>query len=158
MFRMLCNFVPAAALVALAVSSPGALAQERAATDHPRLRAALHEMRDARRELKASTDDWPPPHRDRAKQALDDAVGSVSAILGVKDVEGFRGVERKADYYRRFKDHPRLRAALESVRDAREESRGAKGDYRGLKDRALDDLDLAAADILILIRNRKPRP
>ena len=131
-------------------------ADERAG--HPHLKSALREMMYALVEVKGSRDDWPPTHRDRAIQALEDAIDCVKTILAVRNIDDYRGPERKPEHYRRFKDSPKLRAALASVRDARDELRAAKAEYRGLKERAYDDLDLAAADILILIRNKKPRP
>jgi hypothetical protein len=67
----------------------------------------------------------------------------------------FRGVDRDPDYYKRYEDHPRLRAALHDLREARQELRTAKADFRGLKDRALDDIDMAIGDILTLIRHDK---
>lgn len=121
--------------------------------DHPRLRAALHELREARGELKEARDAWPPGYKDRAMTAMNDAINSIRVILDVKDVDTFRGVDRDPDFYRRHKDHPRLRAALEDLRDAREELRSAKADFRGLKGRALDDIDVAIGDILTLIRH-----
>lgn len=120
--------------------------------NYPRLRAALHELREAKAELAASRDAWPPGHRERAFRALDDAIDSVKTILSVNDVENFRGVDRNPDYYQRFRDYPRLRAALGDLRDAREELRTAEADFRGLKERAIDDVDVAIGEILVLVR------
>jgi hypothetical protein len=150
------GFALTAAVVALAGAIPGP-AGAQGKVDHPRLRAALHEMRDARQELKSARDEWPPGYQKRALQSLNDAIESVRKILAVKDVSTFRGVDRKPDYYKRYRDHRRLRAALDSVREAREELRSARADFRGLKDRALDDLDIAAGDIVVLIRSHKRR-
>jgi hypothetical protein len=141
---------PVLALIILV--SPVA-AQQKA--DHPRLRAALHELREARNGLKEARDSWPPGYRERAIRSIDDAIESVRTILSVKDVNSFRGVDRDRDFYKRYNDHPHLRAALEDLRDAREELRGAKGDFRGLKERALDDIDVAIGDILTLVRYKK---
>ncbi len=33
---------------------------------------------------------------------------SVVTILAVKDIRTFRGVDRKPEYYKRWKDYPRL--------------------------------------------------
>jgi hypothetical protein len=88
-------------------------------------------------------------------QAITDAMKTVQTILAVKDVDSFRGVDRNPDYYSRFQDHPRLRAALGDVREARDELRTAKADFGGLKDRALDDLDVAAGSLVTLIRHNK---
>jgi hypothetical protein len=153
----------AAALTLIVLAGP-ALAQPPQAppgrVDHPNLRAALHELREARQELRDSREAWPPGHKERATQALQDAVESIRTILSVKDVDTFRGVDRNPDYYRRFADHPRLRAALEDLRQARDELRGATTDFRGMKERALDDIEVAIGEIVTLMRvnNRPGRP
>lgn len=142
----------ACALATLAAAGLGPAAAQKK-VDHPHLRAALHEMRDARKELKSARDVWPPGYHKRALESLDNAIESVRTILAVKDVNTFRGVDRQPDYYKRYKDHPRLRAALDSVREARRELHAAKADFRGKKDDAMDYLDIAAGDILVLIRH-----
>jgi hypothetical protein len=148
------SLVTALAVVALvgAVADSG-LAQPR--VDHPRLRAALHELREARRTLQDAKDTWPPGYRDRALASTQEAINSVKTILQVKDVDSFRGVDRDADYYKRYSDHPRLRAALSDLREAREELRSARADFGNLKERALDDIDTAIGDILTLIRYKR---
>jgi len=146
MFRTMPCFVTAFALVLLAGPAP---AQQRA--DYPHLRAALHELRDARKELQAARDNWPPGNKERALAAIDDAIQSLKIILDVKG-EDFRGVERSPDYYRRYTDHPKLRAALADLREARDELRQAKADFGKRKERALDDIDIAVGHIAALMR------
>ena len=155
MVRQLLRLAPAFAVAAAVTASAPAPAGGQEKVDHPRLRAALHELREAQRNVASAKDTWPPGHREQAQQALRDAAKSVQTILAVKDVETFRGVDRNEDYYGRYKDHPRLRAALDDVRDARDELRAAKADFGGLKDRALDDLDVAAGSLVTLIRHGK---
>ena len=143
----------AIALVALSGLSPTPARAQK--VDHPRLRAALHELREARAALGDAKDAWPPGYKERALASTQAAINSVKTILAVKDVNTFVGVDRDADYYKKYKDHPRLRAALEDLRDAREELRTAKADFRGLKDDAIDDIDQAIGDILTLIRHKR---
>jgi hypothetical protein len=149
MIRVFFSLIPALALV---VSLP-APATAQAPVDSPRLRAALHEMREARNTLRVAKDVWPPGEKKRAEQAIQSAIESVRTILAVKDVETFTGVSRNPDYYNRYRDHPRLRAALDDVRDARVELRTSRQEFGGHKDRALDDLDVAAGSIVHLIRS-----
>ncbi len=130
---------------------------DRGRVDYPRLRASLQEMRDARRALRDANDAWPRGYRERALQAIDDAIGSVKAILQVKDVDSFRGVDRNPDYYKRYRDHPQLRAALEDLREGRAELVAARADVGNLKEQALDDIDVAIGDILTLLRYNKNR-
>src|SRR5687768_7863334 len=153
MLPWLCRSLPVFTLMWLLASSGPATAQQK--LTHPRLRAVLHELREARAVLKDARDTWPQGYKDRALQHIDDAIVTIKTILAVKNVDDFRGVQRSPDYYTRYKDHPRLRAALDDVRDARDELRGTKSDFGGLKDRALDDLDLAAGSIVTLIRYAK---
>jgi hypothetical protein len=153
----------AAALTLVALLGP-ALAQppqgrpaQPGRVDHPNLRAALHELREARQELRASQETWPPGHKERALQALQDGMDSLKTILAVRDVDSFRGYDRNPDYYKRFADHPRLRSALQDLRQARDELRGATSDFRGMKERALDDIEVAIGEIVTLMRfNHRP--
>ncbi len=151
------------ATVLLGSVSGTALAQGKGAVpdarkvDYPRLRASLQEMREARRALRDANDAWPRGYRERALQAIDDAIGSVRTILQVKDVDNFRGVDRNPDYYKRYRDHPQLRAALEDLRAGRAELMAARVDVANLKDQALDDIDVAIGDILTLLRYNKNR-
>jgi len=156
MVRRLYRSAVVLAVVALAGVVLGP-ARAQTKVDHPRLRAALHELREARTELKDAKDIWPPGYRDRALQAINEAIESVRTILAVKDVDTFRGVDRSPDYYQRFKDHPRLRAALSDLRDARDELQHAKADAGNLKERALDDIDVAVGAILTLIHHNKKK-
>jgi len=140
-----------AVLVAALVSPVGAGGK----ADHPKLRAALHELREARHALQESKDHWPPGYRDRALASTQDAINSVRTILAVKDVNTFKGVDRSPDYYKQYKDHPHLRAALNDLREARDELRSARADAGNLKERAMDDIDAAIGDIVTLIRHEK---
>ncbi|MCE9562566.1 MAG: hypothetical protein K8U57_10995 [Planctomycetes bacterium] len=128
-------------------------------TEYPRMRAALHELRDARRALETVESPVPLPLRETALASTQDAINSLKAILGVKDLKDFRGVDRTPEYYKRYADHPRLRAALDDLRVARDELRSTTSDFAGLKERALDDIDVAVGDIIRLIRaTSKPKP
>jgi hypothetical protein len=103
--------------LALALAAPAA-AQESGRGENPKLRAALHELREARDNLATSKDTWPPGYRERALASTQEAINTIRTILAVKDLDTFRGIDRDADYYNRYADHPRLRAALEDLRDA----------------------------------------
>jgi len=150
--RILC-LAPALAAAVILASQADRTATAQGKVDHPRLRAALHEMREARAWLNSSPDQWPPGYKERALEHIDAAMKTVQTILQVKDVNAFVGVERNKDYYNQYADKPRLRAALADVRNARDELRDAKANIGDLKDRALDDLDVAAGDIVTLIRH-----
>jgi len=153
MHRLPRVVVPVALLLFAGLLTAPAGAQRKA--DHPKLRAALHELREARSKLQEANDAWPPGYKERALASTQAAIESVRTILAVKDVNTFVGVDRTPDYYKRYKDHPRLRAALHDLRDARDELRTAKADFGDLKERAIDDIDIAIGDILTLIRYKR---
>jgi hypothetical protein len=153
MIRRLFLIAPVLAGAMFALSTPTP-AQDRK-IDHPRLRAALHELREARAAVQGAKDAWPPGLKESALESIQAAIKSIRTILNVEDVENFRGVDRNADYYRKFADHPRLRAALADLRDARDELRTAKADFGGLKEQALDNIDVASGDIVRLIRYKR---
>ncbi len=151
MIRRFHALIAASAFVAF---TGVATAQER--VDNPKLRAALHELRDARSALQEARDDWPAGFKEMALTHTQEAINTVKTILAVKDVNTFRGVERTPDYYKRYADHPKLRAALESLREARDELRASKAptpEAVELKARGLDDIDVAVGSIIILIRH-----
>src|SRR5262245_17373140 len=129
MLRTYCTSILGLAFVALTTSD--AQAQQR----HPRLHAALHELREAKR----SVQNIPGP-RDGKKRdllmALDAASDSIKVILDIKD-DNFKGIDRSPDFYKRYKDHPRLRAAMDSLRDAQEELRDARANFGNNRERAL---------------------
>jgi len=154
MHRLYRVVVPVTLLALVGFLTDPAGAQQKK-VDHPKLRAALHELREARHALQEAKDTWPPGYKQRALASTEAAIESVRNILAVKDVNTFVGVDRTPDYYKQYKDHPKLRAALHDLREAREELHAAKADFRGMKERALDDIDTAIGDILTLIRYNK---
>jgi hypothetical protein len=149
MTQTLRTLVPTLALLA-------AMAAAQTPRDHPRLRAALHELREARIKLKDARDTWPPGYRDRALGSINNASNSIRLILAIKDVDSVKSVDRSPDYYKRYTDHPHLRAAVQDLREARAELASARADFGDRKERALDDIDMAIGDILTLIYYKKP--
>ena len=110
MRRKLMGIIPMLA-TAVVLSAP-VLAQVPGQADHPRMRAALHELREARKELKDARDTWPPGYKDRALKAINDAIESLRLNLAVRDVDSFVGVERNPDYYQKYKSHPRVARSM----------------------------------------------
>ena len=154
---MVTRLCRSAALAAVAVVGlVPAAARGQARPDHPSLRAALHELREARAKIQEARDAWPPGYKDRALASTQAAIDSIKGILKVENVDTFRGVDRNPDYYTRYKDHPRLRAAVQDLRQARDEIRpDTTTDFGGLKDEAMDNIDIAVGDLLTLIRSGK---
>jgi len=146
---MFSRLLLATPVVAVVLAASPALAEER--VEHPRLHEALAELREARKELQASTDSYPPGLKDRTLAALDDAAKSIKVILGVKG-DDFRGLNRNSDFYRGFPDHPRLRAAQHDLRQAHIELLNAKTDVGRNREQALGDIEVALGSIVLLIR------
>jgi hypothetical protein len=156
MIRRTFALVAVLALAGLATAQP---AQPRVVqkVDHPRLRAALHELREARKWLAESKDAFPPEYKERALASTEAAIEDVRTILAVKDVNTFVGVDRNDDYYKKYTDHPRLRAALEDLRDARDEVKGDKDQVGAKREEIIDHIDMAIGDVLTLIRYKPKR-
>jgi hypothetical protein len=114
---------------------------------HPKLHAALYELQAARKELKDSRDNF-AGHRAKAILATDEAIITLKLMLVVK--ADFRLADRNADFYKRHKDNPRLRQALEDLREARVELLESN-DFGILKKRGLRDIDRAIEQIELVL-------
>jgi hypothetical protein len=140
------------ALIGILALAPGlAGAQEK--MEHKRLHAALFELREARREVNDAKHDF-GGHREKALLAIDGAIDSIKKLLRIKG-DDVRGLDRSREFYKGFKDNPRLRQALIDLREARKELSEAKGDFGGLKKRAFRDIDFAIDQIQVLLNNAR---
>ena len=90
-----------------------------------------------RAELKESKGAWPAGYKERALEAINEAVESLRVNLAIREVDTVKGVERNPDFYAKFKDHPRLRAAILDLRQARLELESNLANLREPKDREL---------------------
>src|ERR1700676_3471960 len=135
------------AVVVLAVSVAGAEDEKR---ESRKIFTALHELRQARSELKESEGDYRGQKKE-ALAAIDDAIDSLKLALGIKG-DKFERFDREKDHYRKFKDHPHLRAAAQDLREARSELRDSKSDFKGYKRRALKDVNHAIEEVDELLR------
>jgi len=118
-------------------------AQER--VRHPRLHAALYELVHARKELNDAGGGF-GGHRKQALSAMDDAIKSVRLVLEVKG-DNPNVMVRKSDFYRKFKGYPHLRQVLVDLREAKSELEDAKSDFRGNKERAIRDINVAIKQV-----------
>jgi len=143
MLRKSLTLVPVCALLVLAGTEMSAWGQQ--PVRHPRLAAALYELSTARKEL-ADAGGGFGGHRKKALQAIDEAMESLRFILEVKGDDPRVGL-RKPEFYRKFKDYPHLRQVIVDLREAREELRDAKADFRGRKERALREIDVAIEQV-----------
>lgn len=130
-------------VVALLVATVPAPAQVRPDVRgrHPRLRAALYELNEARREVEKAPIDF-GGRRAKALVAIDDARRSIGTLLNVRGTVVL-DAKRDRDFYKRFNNYPRLRQALRDLRDARDELRNARDDFGNRRERALRDINTA---------------
>jgi hypothetical protein len=119
-----------------------------------RLEAALYELRSARTELKESRWNF-GGHREKAIRAMDEAMVTIKKILRIKRDRDIRDLERKKDFYKAHKDHPRLRQALHDLREARDDVKKSRSKFEGLKERAVRDIDRAIDQIELCIKHAK---
>ena len=136
-------------IVAFAGQKPGAASAED--RRHPNLHAALYELGQARIELRDSPHDF-RGHRAKAIAALDDAIGTLRLILVIKG--DFRLSDRGPDFYRRYKDYPRLRQAMVDLAEARAELRDSR-EFAPLKERGLRDIGRASEQIELVLKNTR---
>src|SRR6187397_2785983 len=101
---------------AAVVLAAAALAPDRAAAQKPddfiAMRSTLMELRQAREHLKDARDAWPPGYKERAMNSTQAAIDSIKTILDAHGTKDFRGLDRAPEYYKRYPDHPHLRAAV----------------------------------------------
>jgi hypothetical protein len=116
---------------------------------YPKMHAALYELQAAHKELKDSRDSF-GGHRARAILATNEAIVTLKLMLLVRG--DFRLADRDADFYRRHKDNPRLRQALEDLRAAHEELRESN-EFGILKKRGLRDIDRAVEQIDLVLKH-----
>ena len=130
--------VSTAAVAALALLVPN-----RAAADpkHPHMHHALHEMREAHKELKETKHEF-GGHREKALKDLDEAIRQTEkALAGAGDP--FKGFTPEKGTYDKYKNYHHLRHALHKMREAHKELKEAAHNFGGHREKALKDLDEA---------------
>jgi hypothetical protein len=125
--------------VVAAVALLGFAVPRAAAVDHPRMHAALYEMRHARTELKEANHDF-GGHRAKALEALDAAITQVEKALRAVD-DNVKGVEPAREVYKDYVNHPHIRQALVEAKEARAYLKDAAHDYKGHRAKAVEALD-----------------
>jgi len=114
-------------------------ASRAAAEEHPRLHAALYELREARVELKEAKHDF-GGHRVKALEALDEAISQVDkALRAVGD--NIKSVNPGKDTYKGYANYPHIRHALVEAKEARKELKDASHNYKGHREKAVLALD-----------------
>jgi L-lactate utilization protein LutB len=114
-------------------------ASRAAAEEHPRLHAALYEMRQARTELKDARHDF-GGHRAKALEALDEAISQIEKALKAVGDDG-KGKDPGKDAYKGYANCPHIRHAVVEAKEAKAELKAAAHDYKGHREKAVEALD-----------------
>jgi hypothetical protein len=119
-------------------------------TKHPRLHFALHELREARRELKEAAHDF-GGHRLKALEAVEAAIVQVKKCLEAVG-EKPTGLAPKAEVYKKYKHFPHIHHALHELREAKHALEKAPHDFGGHRLQAIRDIDRAIHQLEEAIR------
>jgi hypothetical protein len=143
-----------AALTFLCVAGSAGRVSAQHALNH--IHHALWELKDARLEIKESK--WHfGEHKVKAEIAIDNAIKQIDLVL-LNAGEFGRGEWKRRELreeYKRFDHHPHLHFAVVELRLAHKELQAIKHNFGGHKEAALRDIDIAANQIEILIKNAK---
>ena len=115
------------------------------ANHHPRLHAALYEMREAHRELKGANHNF-GGHRERALADLDAAIAQTEKAL-VAAGDPYRSFAPGKGLYNHYKTHPHLQHALRAMQDARAELTPQNQNFGVHRAKALAALDAAIVQV-----------
>src|SRR2546429_268632 len=133
MFRLL---VLTAAAGALALLAPNRVWAE---PKHRHLHHALHELREAHKELKDASHDF-GGHREKALKDINTAIEQVEKALEAAG-DPFKGFSPDKGIYKDYKNHPHLRHVHHQLNEAHKEMKEAKHDFGGHRDKALSAIE-----------------
>ena len=130
-----------------------AVGRTAAAPKHPHLHRALHEMKEAHKELKEAKHDF-GGHREKALEALHAAIHQTEKMLEAVG-DPFKGHTPTKGTYDKYKHHPHLHHALVEMREAHKQLKETSGNFGGHKEQALKDLEIAIHQVEICIKHIK---
>jgi hypothetical protein len=122
------------------------------APKHLALHRALHELREARTELREAAHDF-GGHRAKALEATEGAIKQIDRALEAAG-DNIKGAELKhdPDRYKKYKHHPRIHHAIHELREARHELKEAKHDFGGHREKAIKDIDYAIEQLELALK------
>jgi tetratricopeptide (TPR) repeat protein len=136
--RLCLAFALAAGLGLL--GSPAIQAADKKA-EYPHMHHALHELREARTELKEADHDF-GGHREKALKDIDEAIKQIDKALKAKG-DDLKTVAKPDVDYTKYKHHPHIHHAIHELKETRTELQVAKHDFGGHREQALKDVDRA---------------
>jgi hypothetical protein len=103
---------------------------------HPHIHHALYELREARGELKKAAHNF-GGHRKAALKEVQAAIDQLKkALVYSGDKRPFKG-DPKADYHKKYANHPHIRHAIHELKGTVEELKAASHNYGGHRKQAL---------------------
>jgi hypothetical protein len=121
---------------------------------YPRLHQALHELREARRELKDAGDRF-GGHRVKALKATDAAIGEIEECLRAAG-DNTKGIAFRPDVYRQYKSNPHIHHAIKQMEEARTVLRNAPKNFGGHREAAIREIDRAVQELRACLRFARP--
>jgi hypothetical protein len=119
---------------------------------HSHIHAALHELREARNELKEAGHDF-GGHREAALRAVDTAIKQLEeALRFVDDPHPEKGAGTDHDKYHGYKHHPHIHHAIHELKETRSELKEAKHDFGGHREAAIKDVDYAIEQLELALK------
>jgi hypothetical protein len=109
--------------------------------EYPHIHHALHELREARTELKEAKHDF-GGHREKALEAVDEAIKQLDLCLKAKG-DDVRSPGKVDVDYTKYKHHPHIHHAVHELKESRTQLKEAKHDFGGHREQALKDVDRA---------------
>jgi hypothetical protein len=131
-------------LVGVVALASGFVSDARA-EKYPRMIAALGELKEAAKEMKEAKNDF-GGHKEKALEATDQAIVQMEKALKAAKVD-FTFTPPAKDVYKDYKNYPHIRHALDSLRTAHKEMKDAASDFGGHKEKALEAVDHAIAQL-----------
>lgn len=140
-------FLSRVAAVAILLIVPAGLTAKvkRAGPHHPHMHYALHELKEARVELKEAAHDF-GGHREKALKAVDAAIVQIEIALKAAG-DPYKSGKVTADHYKKYERHPHIHHAIVELKKVREELKEAKHDFGGHREKALKDTDEAIVQL-----------
>ena len=120
---------------------------------HPHMHCSLHELKEARVELKEAKHDF-GGHREKALLAVDAAIKQIEVALKDSGDE-YKGAKPAKKAYKGYKHHPHLHHAIHELKEARTELKEAKHDFGGHREAALKDVDYAIEQLELALKFAK---
>ena len=146
--RIALSLAAAAGLVAAPVR-----AEE---THSPHLHHALHELKEAKTELKDAKHDF-GGHREKALEATEAAIKQIHEALEAVGAGKFDGKYADKDTYKTYKHHPHIHHAIHELKLAEKDLKESKHDYKGHREKAQKDIEYAIKELTLALEHHEKK-